>query len=744
MYKLFIILFLSYFYQTFLQADIIKQVEVSGNKRVNSETIRIYGDIKLNKDYSEEDLNEILTNLYSTNFFQDVKINLSNNILSVQVKEYPVINELLILGEESNKYKEKIFELISLKQKDSFIKNRLAKDVDIIKKIYAAAGFNFVTVNTKIREIDKSNLDLIFEIDKGKATRITKISFTGDKKVREKRLRDIIASEEFKFWKFISRNTKFSKTLIDLDKRLLTNYYKSLGYYDVQISSQSAELKPESHEVEITYSIDAGNRYIIKKITTDVDPVFDKDIFYILNEKFKKIVGDYYSPFKVKSLLEDIDELIEKNNLQFVEHNVEEIIEGESITIKFNITEGEKILVERINILGNNVTNESVIRAELLLDEGDPFTSLKLDKSISKIKSRNIFGEVDSKISAGSSPDLKVIDIIVEEKPTGEISAGAGVGTNGGSFAFMVTENNWLGEGKNISFDIDVSQESLRGTLNYVDPNYDFLGNSLNYTIGSTRNDKPDQGYENTILAAGIGTAFEQYRDIFAKLGLNASYDDLRTQGSASDSLKKQAGNFTELAGYYGFSYDQRDRAFMPTDGSIIGFDQTLPLYADKAFIGNTIFASSYKTLTENVIGAGKVFFTSVNGLGDDNVRLSKRKNLSSKRLRGFKQGAVGPKDGADHVGGNYALAVNFEANLPKILPEATKTDIALFLDLGNVWGVDYDASIDDSSKLRSSVGGAASWRSPIGPMTFILSRNITKHANDVTEGFNFNLGTTF
>ena len=742
MYKLFIILFLSFFNFSFLQAETIKKVEVSGNKRVNSETIKIYGEIQINKDYSEQDLNTILNNLYSTNFFEDVNIKLTNNILVVQVKEYPVINELIILGEESKKYKEKVLELISLKKKDSFIKNRLSKDVEIIKKIYALAGFNFVKVNTKIREIDESNLDLIFEIDRGKATRISKISFTGDKKVREKRLRDVIASEEYKFWKFISRNTKFSKNLIDLDKRLLTNYYKSAGYYDVQISSQSAELKQDSHEVEITYSIDAGNRYIIKKITTEVDPVFDKNIFYDLNDKFKKIVGDYYSPFKIKLLLDDIDELIEKNNLQFVEHNVEEIVEGDSIIVKFNISEGEKILVERINILGNSVTNESVIRGELLLDEGDPFTSLKLNKSIAEIKSRNIFGEVKQQVSSGSSPDLKIIDITVEEKPTGEVSAGAGIGTNGGSIAFIVKENNWLGEGKNVSFDVDFTEESLRGTLNYVDPNYDFLGNSLNYSLGSSRSDKPDQGYENTIIAGGVGTSFEQYKDIYAKLGLNLSFDDLRTQGTASDSLKKQAGDFTELSGYYGFTYDQRDRSFMPTDGFIIGFDQTLPIYADKTFLANTLFASKYKTFTENVIGAGKFYVNSVNGLGDDNVRLSKRINLPSKKLRGFKR--VGPKDGNDHVGGNYALALNLEANLPKLLPEATKTDVGLFLDFGNVWGVDYDDSIDDSSKLRSSAGAAASWMSPLGPMTFILSTNISKHASDETESFNFNLGTTF
>ena len=744
MYRLFIIIFLFVFYQGFLQAEIVKKIEISGNQRVSNETIKAYGDIDTNKDYSEQDLNKILTNLYSTNFFEDVKVNLSNGVLIVQVEEYPVINELIILGENSNKYKDKVLELISLKQKDSFIENRLTKDIEIIKKLYASAGFNFVTVDTKIRKIDKSNLDLIFEINRGEATKISKISFTGDKKVREKRLRDVIASEEYKFWKFISRNTKFSQNLINLDKRLLENYYKSAGYYDVQISSQSAELKSESNEVEITYSIDAGNRYIIKKIITNVDPVFDKNLFYPLNEKFQKIVGNYYSPFKIKLLLDDIDELIEKKNLQFVEHNVEEIIEGESITIKFNIYEGEKVLVERINILGNNVTDESVIRAELLLDEGDPFTDLKLSKSIAKIKARNIFGDVKSEISNGSSADLKIIDISVEEKPTGEISAGAGIGTEGGSFAIMVTENNWLGEGKNVSFDVDVSEESLRGSINYVDPNYDFLGNSLNYSLSSTKNDKPDQGYENTILGAGIGTSFEQYKNIIAKLGLNLTFDDLQTQDSASDSLKKQAGDFTELSGYYGFSYDQRDRAFMPTDGSIIGFDQSLPIYADKSFLGNTLFASAYKSLGEDIVGASKFYLTTVHGLGDDNVRLSKRRNLSTKKLRGFQRGKVGPKDGNDHVGGNYALAVNFEANLPNLLPEATKTDVGLFLDFGNVWGVDYDDSIDDSNKLRSSTGAAVSWMSPLGPMSFVFSTNLTKHSTDETESFNFQLGTTF
>ena len=744
MRKLLIIFLIYLFNTTTIFAEVVKKINISGNSRVNEETIKIYGGIKINEDYSEQDLNRILNDLYSTNFFKDVRVELSNNNLDIYLIEHPVINELVIIGEPSNKYKEQIKKIIKSKEKNSYIKSNVAKDIDLIKQLYGSVGYNFSEIDVKIREIDKLNLDLIFEIKKGEETRISKITFIGDKKIRDKRLRDIVASEEHKFWKIISRNTKFNQNMINMDTRLLKNYYRSIGYYDVQIKSNSAQISNKSGDIELIYSIDAGNRYIIKKIITNADPVIDKNLFYTLNKDYKKFIGSYYSPFKVKKLLEKIDELIAINNLQFIEHNVEEIIEEDSIVIKFNIFEGEKILVERINILGNSITNEAVIRGEMEIDEGDPFTNLSLEKSIANIKSRNIFKNVKHKVTDGSAQNLKKIEIIVDEKPTGEISAGAGIGTNGGSFAFTVKENNYLGEGKNVAFDIAVDQDSLKGTLNYSDPNYDFLGNKLNYYLTSESNDQPDRGYENKIMGAGISTSFEQYNDVFATLGISATHDDLQTLDNASDSLKKQSGTFDEVSGNYGFSFDKRNRSFMPTDGSIISFNQSLPIYADKKFIANTLSASTYRTLSENFIGSTRALITTINGLGDDDVRLSKRRSLSSKKLRGFEKGKVGPIDGNDHIGGNYAASLNFDVNLPNFLPENTGADIGFFLDFGNVWGVDYDSSLDDSNKIRSSTGAIMNWLSPLGPMNFTLATNLSKASSDITESFNFNLGTTF
>ena len=738
-YLLFIMLL-----STPLKAENINNIIINGNKRVSDETVKIYGGVNEIKKYSETNANKILKNLYETNFFENVEVLYKNKNLVINLKEYPTINQLVIVGEKTKKFKDQIRKIISSKEKKSLNRSNLIKDVNLIKNLYSSLGYNYAEVEAKLNKLDEDNYDLLFKIVRGEKTKISTISFIGNNNVRSKRLKDVIASEENKFWKVISRNTVLSENLINLDKRLLSNYYKSLGYYDIKINSNFAKII-NSQEAELIYSIDEGNRYLIGKISTNLDAVFDKKIFFPLKKTYNKFAGEYYSPFKIKEILEEIDEIIANNNLQFVEHNVEEEIKKDSIDIVFNIFEGKKELVERINIRGNSVTNEDVIRGELILDEGDPYTKINLEKSISKIKARNIFKEVKYQVADGTEKNLKIIDIEIDERPTGEISAGAGIGTTGGAVSFGVKENNWLGTGKSVEFQMDLDEESLSGVISLNDPNYDYLGNSLNYFLKSETNDKPDQGYENTIVSAGLGTSFKQYKDITASIGSTFSFDDLRTLDTASESLKKQSGEFSELSLNYGFTFDKRNRAFMPTSGTISSFSQSLPVYADKSYISNTFSHSTYKSLSEDIIGAGKLYVSTINGVGADNdVRLSKRKNLSGKRLRGFEKGKVGPVDGNEHVGGNYAASLNFEANLPNILPEYTNTDIGAFLDFGSVWGVDYNSSIDESRKLRSTAGVALNWMSPLGPMSFVLSQNISKANTDETETFRFNLGTTF
>ena len=741
MLKIYLILFC--FFSLSLAAEVVQKLEVKGNNRISDETIKVYGEITFAKDYSPYDINGILKNLYKTDFFEDIKISLNKGILTIVVKEYAIINAIDLQGEKSKNIKKIVLEELTLKEKGSFIENKLSQDINLIKKVYSSIGFNFVDVEAKIEKFDNNRVNVIYFLDKKKKTNIAKINFIGEKKIRDKRLRDIIVSEEKKFWKFLSKNTFLNSNTIELDKRLLINYYKALGYYDVQVLSSNAEVSQENF-TNLTYTINAGTRYRVNKISTNVSDVLDKKTFIPLQDSFVKIIGKYYSPFTVKKLLDELDLIIANNDLQFIEHSVNEILEDESIEIKINIFEGQKQLVERIDVIGNTVTNETVIRSELLLDEGDPFNNLKLEQSVSRIKARNIFGEVKTKVAEGSNKNQKIIEISVEEKPTGEISAGAGIGTNGGSFAINITESNWLGKGVSLGSNLDVSKETFAGSLTYSDPNHKFSGNSLTYYVANTSNKKDDAGYKNNIITTGVGTRFEQYRDVYISPKISFAYDDLKVESSSTSSLKKQEGSFTDLSFDYGITLDRRDRAFAPTDGYISSFNQGLPLYADSPYLKNSYSFSKYKTISADAIGTFKIYAAAINGLNDKDVRLNKRVSLSSNSLRGFESGKVGPKDGIDYIGGNYAMASNFEVSLPNILPESTKTDIGLFLDFGNVWSVDYDSTLDDSNKIRSSAGVNTSWSSPVGPMTFVFSQNISKASTDIIENFNFRLGTTF
>ena len=741
MLKIYLILFCSFFLN--LSAEVIQKLEIKGNNRISDETIKVYGEITIDKNYSNNDVNEILKNLYNTNFFEDIKISLNNGILLITVKEYAIINSIDLRGETSKNIRKLVLEQLSLKVRESFIENKLSQDINLLKKAYASIGFNFIEVEAKIEKFEGNRVNLVYFLDKKNKTNIAKINFIGDKKIKDKRLRDIIVSEENKFWKVLSKNTYLNNSNIELDKRLLINYYKSLGYYDVQVLSSNAEVSQENL-TNLTYTINAGTRYRVNKISTNVSEVLDKNSFVGLQDSFKKIIGKYYSPFTVKKLLTELDLLIVEKDLQFIEHSVNEILEGETIEIKINIFEGQKELVERVDIVGNVVTDETVIRSELLLDEGDPFNNLKLDQSIAKLKSRNLFGEVKSEILDGSVKGQKIIKISVEEKPTGEISAGAGIGTTGGSFTATITENNWLGKGIALSTSLDISKETFSGAITYANPNHNFSGNALTYYLANTSNKKEESGYKNNIISSGIGTRFEQYRNVYIAPKLNLSYDNLKVEKTASDALKKQEGSFTDLNFDYAITLDNRDRVYAPTDGYITYFSQTIPIYADTPYLKNTISFSKYKAITANATGAFKVYATGINGLNNEDVRLNKRVKLSSSRLRGFESGKIGPKDGIDYVGGNYAMASTFEVSLPNLLPEATKTDVGLFLDVGNVWEVDYSSQIDDSNKIRSTAGINTGWSSPVGPMSFIFSRNISKASTDIVETFNFRLGTSF
>ena len=364
------------------------------------------------------------------------------------------------------------------------------------------------------------------------------------------------------------------------------------------------------------------------------------------------------------------------------------------------------------------------------------------------IKALRIFKNVTSEIKDGTNQNLKIIDLVVEEQPTGEIMLAAGAGTNGLTIGGGIKEKNFLGKGITLNTDIEVTEETLRGRLAYSQPNFAYTDNSLTTSFESTSTDRlTDFGYKVSKTGLSIGTGFEQYENFFYNPELSLDFEDLETSPKASKNLKKQEGNYTDLYFNYSINYDRTNSRYEPSEGSRINFFQELPLVSDNNELINTFIYTKYKNLnpSSNMIGKASFYLKSVNSFSNDNdVRISKRAFVPYHRLRGFEKGKIGPIENSDYIGGNYVYTANLSTNLPQILTTVENLDFSYFIDAANVWGVDYNSSLDSSNKIRSSTGIAMDILTAVGPLTLSYSLPITKNSSDKTENFRFNIGTSF
>ena len=345
----------------------------------------------------------------------------------------------------------------------------------------------------------------------------------------------------------------------------------------------------------------------------------------------------------------------------------------------------------------------------------------------------------------GAQENTKIININVEEKPTGEIALGAGVGSEGGSIGFSVSENNFLGKGVKLNTSLRITDDTIRGAFTVNNPNFNYSNKSLRTTIESTKIDKmTDNGYETTKTGFSFGTGFEQYENTFFRPSVSTYFEDLTTNSSASENLKKQSGNYFETKFSYNLDFDNRNQRFQTSEGQRFVIAQGIPLISDEYALMNSLDLQKWFKFDNEVITSLSLYGKMINSLNDEDVRVTDRLSLPRKRLKGFQYGRIGPVDSGDYVGGNYATALNFSSTLPMILPSLETIDFKYFLDVGNVWGVDYSSTIDESNEIRSSTGITVDWFTPIGPMNFSLAQDLSKADTDKTEGFQFNLGTTF
>jgi len=743
--KIFILaILLNYFPLSVSNSEVINQIKIEGNKRITDEIILMFSQVNVGKDINSTAVNEIIKNLYETNFFNNVSVVFEDNLVSIIVDEAPIIDKIIFTGLKAKKIEKKIRDNLKLRSRNSYNEFLMVQEVNTIESTLKTLGYYFSKVEAHIETLENNMINLEYKIDIGSKAKIGKISFLGNKIFKDKKLKSIIVSEEYKFWKFISGKKYLQEQLTEIDKRLLKNFYLNRGFYNIKINTSFAKLINDD-EFEIIFNIDPGKKINFNEMRIVFPENFTKSNYKNLEDLFEKLKGEKYSINSVEKILNEIDKITIQEEFKSSRAYIKENLVNDELNIDFIIEESTKFVVEKINIFGNNITQENVIRNQLELDEGDPFSEILAKKTENNIKSLNFFKNVNTQILDGENLNSKIINFKVSEKPTGEVMAGAGGGTEGGTLFFGVKENNYLGRGLSVDANASISAETFKGKFSVLNPNFNNSDKSTFFNIQAIEIDQlKDFGYKTNRTGFELGTGFEYLKDLNLNLSTSTFVEKIETDSTASTRQKSQAGNYLDTFAKFNFDLDKRNQKFKTSEGYRSNYNIQIPIISDTNTLTNSYNYKIYSELFENQISSFSFFVKTATSITGDDVKLTERLSMPSNKLRGFVRGKVGPKDGNDYIGGNFVTSVNLQTSVPILFENSQNLDAVIFFDAANIWGVDYDSSIDDSSKVRSSIGIGVDYLTVVGPLSFSLSQVISKSDNDAEETFRFNLGTTF
>jgi len=722
----------------------IKKINIIGNKRVSNNTIESLVDKKKDKIDSIY-INNLTKNIYDTDFFSDVKIDFNQEVLTITVVENPIVNFFYINGIKDDDL-DKINKIFIIKENAIFSSAKLKQDVERVKDYFKDLGYYSIIVDPEVYKIENNQVNLILNIDKKDVSKIKNIFFIGNKYFSSSALLSVISSAEDGWWKLFS-SSALSEKKIEYDKELLKDFYKSKGFYDVQIETVFANLD-SSKNFSVTFSINSGKKYSFGQFEIKSNNnIKDIDVNEIKVFSNKTIKNQIYSSEVVSKLSNQIIKFIEEKKYNNIDIRVEEVkSKDQNIDILVSLDPGKNLFLNKINIKGNNITQEKTIRDNLVISEGDNLNNSKIKKSIDQIKSKQYFSRVDYKIDDSEKKNFKDLNIIVKEQATGSISAGVGYGTNGGMFEASVNEKNFLGQGVNLNLLARLSTEKISGEFTILNPNFNNSEKELFNSLFSDTDDYKNSGYQNKRIGDKIATKYEIYEDIYFRPNLLIQYDKLETSSTASSLLKSRSGNYTTTSVGYNFSADFRDSKSNPTSGNVSYFEQNIAtLLSDIPTVQTSIGTTFYKELiNENFIGSLRARIDAGIGLDNKDIKLSDRSHGSVSVIRGFENRGIGPVDGGDHVGGNYLASLSLRSTFPNPIPENLRANTIIFFDAANVWGVDYSNNIADSNKIRTSVGVGLDIMSPFGPVSFSYAVPLSSLSTDKKQNFLFNIGSSF
>lgn len=746
--------------QEAFDGGIIREIRVEGSQRIEGATVQSYLTVRPGDNFDPDKIDQSLKSLFATGLFADVSIRREGGVMLVQVVENPIINRIAFEGNKRIKT-EDINPEVQLRPRTVYTRTRVQNDVERIQELYRRKGRFAARIEPKIVQLEQNRVDLIFEIEEGQMTGVQAINFVNNNVFDDDELREIMITKESRWWRFLSSNDNYDPERLRYDQEQVRRFYLRNGYADFKVLTSVAELTPDREEFFITMTVDEGKRYKFGKIEIQSEiPDIDVTPLY---EAINAYSGEWYNGDKIEESITaltnrlgdlqyafiDIDPLLERNQ------------EDQTINLVFELKESPRVFVERVDIVGNYNTLDKVIRREMLLVEGDPFSVSKVKRSEQRIKDLGYFLDsgVEVKTAEGSSRDQSVITVEVEEQPTGEIQLGAGYSsTDGALLDFSIRQRNLLGKGQDLRLSTLLSSRSFEVDLGFTEPYFldrDLAAGVDLFRVVRDNRDTISYDLESTgiVLRAGYPLS-EKLRQRISYSLVQNKIDNIYFGSSLF--LQDQLGTTITSSVESQLLYDERDSKIEPTSGFYgLWSVEFAGVGGDTRYLRNRVTAGQYwEPFEEVVLGltteAGYIW-----GMGKD-LRINDRFFIGGDTLRGFEIGGIGPRnvpdpnnpENSDALGGTIFSRASLELTTKLGLPDELGVKAHAFYDAGTLTAAKETPGVGDvfrdSNKVRMSAGVGVSWKSPFGPIRLDLAYPIAKEPYDQTETLKFSFGTRF
>ncbi len=738
----------------FAQVFSFSNVVIEGNERVDASTILNYAGIKRGDEVSAARLNDAYQSIANSGLFETVELVPQGSTLLIRVQEYPIVNVINFEGNKRLK-DENLAELVQSQSRRVYSPSLAESDAAAIAEAYRVSGRIAASVTPKIIRRSDNRVDLVFEVTEGKVVEVERLSFSGNRAFSDRRLRQVLETKQAGLLRtFIQRDT-FVAERLEVDKQVLTDFYLSRGYVDFQILDATAEVSRERDASFVTFTVREGLPFTIGAVST-VSEVEGVDAAEF--EAVQKIrTGQTYTPSVIENNITRMENLALKKGLNFVrvEPRITRNERGQALDIVFAVVRGERIFVERIDIEGNATTLDQVIRRQFRTVEGDPFNPREIRQSAERIRALGFFSDAQVNAEQGSGPDQVVVNVDVEEQPTGSLSFGLSYSVASGTgFNIGFSETNFLGRGQRISLALTSGTDNQNSSFSFTEPA--FLGRDLSFSVGAyyRTSDNQNSLYSTQNIGFTTGIGFPLGEQSSLDLRVRLSEDELSDYSGTSPILDAEAdlGALTTVALGYTYEYDTRITGLNPNGGILLRFGQDFAgVGGDTKYVQTSALALAETKVWNEEVTVRAIFEGgAITSLGGNNSRVTER-FFGNGKIRGFEPNGIGPRDGTvgseEALGGNLFAVARFEADFPLGLPEEYGITGGAFLDVGSVWSLDNTAgvtTVDDSFIPRASVGLSVFWTTPIGPLRFNFSKALQKEDFDKEQSFDLTISTKF